>query len=196
MTVLIRYQIAAAFAAVIALAAPAHPQNAAEASAPFVHSSGVVFPAVVDGFRRTRVDEFDTGGEEIFVAYESTQPKIKMSITILGNIGFRCRDTFKDADRDMVGRGLTRRDSLPIVLLPGASAEQFSATYAVAASPAAAGSPALPARVSDLWMGCTTNGLWTVTYRGVFDAADEAKAAGLAKRLFDRIDWTKLTKTN
>lgn len=194
MTVSIRYRFAAALAAVAALAVPAHPQTAADA-APFLHSSGTAFPAAVDGFRRTGVNEVDLKGDEISVTYETTEPKGSMYIAIRGNAGQQaCRDTFRDADRDTGMRGVTRRDVPPVVLFPSTAAEQFSATYTLAASPAAAGRPQKPERVGYLWIGCTTNGLWTITYRGAFDAADDAKAAGLAKRLFGHIDWTKLTR--
>jgi hypothetical protein len=194
MNATIRHLCAAILATMIALAAPAHAQREiTDAPDPYVHAgAGIAFPAKVDEFRRGRVFEYSPDGANASVGYKPPAQKGEMTVYVYPGKGGSCSDWFRDADAAVMNRaGVARIDTAaPLRLVPEGLPDQLSASYTI--PPGTYGFDH-PEMVSYVWVGCVADGNWVVKYRGSFEAADAAKASGLAERLFAAIDWSPLT---
>jgi hypothetical protein len=200
MTSILRTCIAALFAAIFAIAAPALAQTEVKNPPdPYIHKAvGIAFPARLTEFVRSRVVEYSEDGADASVGYGALGIPGEMTLYVYPGDEDTCNAWFQGADAAVTKRsGTARRPAAPALkLLPRAPLEaQQSATYTVPPGGYGFDHPEL---VSYLWVGCLAGpkagaNRWVVKYRGSFFATDEAKAAALAERLFAAIDWSPLT---
>jgi hypothetical protein len=194
MTSILHRILAAGLAVWLAAGAPALAQSEVrDAPDPYVHlGAAVAFPREIDGFRRGRVVEYDAQGTDASVGYKPPEQRGEMTVYIYPARGEPCSAWFNDADRAVMQRkGAARAsEAAPMRLLPASVPDQVSGRYAI---PAGAYGFDHPEFVTFLWVGCIPGGQWVVKYRGSFEAAEAAKAEGLAEQLFAAIDWSPLT---
>lgn len=193
MTAFIRHIAAVAVTATFALAAPAQAQREVKnAPDPFVHRvAGVAFPKEPDGFRRYRVTESGEAGATVEVMYESLGSSGLVAILLRPLVGVDCRGYFEKADLDVDIRegAALRKDAAPLRLIEESTQQQFSSGFALYER---SGEEAQFRGLGFLWVGCFAGEKWAVSYRGVYEGADEALIASEAQKLFAGIDWSPL----
>lgn len=186
--------VALALAAVImGLCAPVAAQNEVENPPdPYVHKVvGVAFPAVLGGFTRGRVVEFDESGSDASVGYSPDGMPGEISLYVYPLSGSTCRDQFDGANGPILNRGGTVKEEDAGLSMAGFDGmTQYSRSYTIEPGGYGFDHPEL---ASFLWVGCRPGSDWVVKYRGSFFASDADRIGNIANRLFAQIDWSSLT---
>lgn len=162
-------------------------------------ATSVIFPAEAGGLARASINIQDP--KDCFpknITYLIPGLRGYARIWIIPGYDVPCSVRFAKEAEQMSKRywGLEPRPTGAPLRLLGSYAQQHTVRYTH--GEAIGGRHQKPETVLTLWIGCIGPGsgekaTWLVRYEGDFAAADEAKVADLAEKLFAAIDWSPLT---
>lgn len=198
MTAMIRH-----FAAVLALSlasvgsARSQPAETPKSEPRVDCGTGFVFPAKAGGLFLPTVTKSDAKGCVKRVSYKKLYLRSRLLISIEPGGNAPCAELFAREDaqkRELSPLLKPDPDGRPLSLL-GQSVQQHTARYIDPGYHMDRGGREAK---QTLWIGCIgpndgETATWFIRYLEYYEAADEAKVAGLAEKLFAGIDWSPLT---